>query len=162
MCIRDRLKRPTGYRIRLIDLDSGFLKDDPPQNQRDLEGDPVYLSPEAFLYMAGQDAPLGPKLDTFAFGALIHRVWTGDLPGFDHAKYTYLYEAALDGGDIALSPTLPVKLRDAVLRMLDPKPDNRPEDAEVTNLLSISPEDDRPPQDARPLNGLSRFMKPAP
>ncbi|HIR81673.1 MAG TPA: protein kinase [Candidatus Limiplasma merdipullorum] len=156
------LKRPTGYRIRLIDLDSGFLKDDPPQNQRDLEGDPVYLSPEAFLYMAGQDAPLGPKLDTFAFGALIHRVWTGDLPGFDHAKYTYLYEAALDGGDIALSPTLPVKLRDAVLHMLDPKPDNRPEDAEVTNLLSISPEDARPPQDARPLNGLSRFMKPAP
>lgn len=49
------LKRPTGYRIRLIDLDSGFLKDDPPQNQRDLEGDPVYLSPEAFLYMAGQE-----------------------------------------------------------------------------------------------------------
>ena len=46
--------------------------------------------------------------------------------------------------------------------MLDPKPDNRPEDAEVTNLLSISPEDARPPQDARPLNGLSRFMKPAP
>ena len=85
-----------------------------------------------------------------------------DLPGFDHAKYTYLYEAALDGGDIALSPTLPVKLRDVVLRMLDPKPDNRPEDAEVTNLLSISPEDARPPQDARPLNGLSRFMKPAP
>ena len=122
----------------------------------------AWLSPEAFLYMAGQDAPLGPKLDTFAFGALIHRVWTGDLPGFDHAKYTYLYEAALDGGDIALSPTLPVKLRDVVLRMLDPKPDNRPEDAEVTNLLSISPEDARPPQDARPLNGLSRFMKPAP
>ena len=43
-----------------------------------------------------------------------------------------------------------------------PKPDNRPEDAEVTNLLSISPEDARLPQDARPLNGLSRFMKPAP
>lgn len=101
-------------------------------------------------------------LDTFAFGAADHRVWTGDLPGFVHAKYTYLYEAALDGGDIALSPTLPVKLRDVVLRMLDPKPDNRPEDAEVTNLLSISPEDARPPQDARPLNGLSRFMKPAP
>ena len=50
--------------IRLIDLDSGFLRDDPPQNERDLEGDPVYLSPEAFLRMAGQDAPLGPKLDT--------------------------------------------------------------------------------------------------
>ena len=48
------LKRPGGYRIRLIDLDSGFLKDDPPQNQRDLEGDPVYLSPEAFLYMAAR------------------------------------------------------------------------------------------------------------
>ena len=155
------LKRPGGYRIRLIDLDSGFLRDDPPQNQRDLEGDPVYLSPEAFLRMAGQDAPLGPKLDTFAFGALIHRVWTGDLPAFDHDKYTYLYEAVLDGGDIALSPALPGELRDAVLRMLDPKPENRPEDGELTNLLALSPEDDGEQQDERPLNGLSRFMKPA-
>ena len=32
------LKRPGGYRIRLIDLDSGFLRDDLPQNERDLEG----------------------------------------------------------------------------------------------------------------------------
>ena len=133
------LKRPGGYRIRLIDLDSGFLKDDPPQNQRDLEGDPVYLSPEAFLYMAGQDAPLGPKLDTFAFGALIHRVWTGELPAFDHAKYTYLYEAALDGGDITLSPALPGELRDAVLRMLDPIPDHRPEDGELTQAAGRFP-----------------------
>ena len=155
------LKWPTGYRIRLIDLDSGFLKDDPPQNQSDLEGDPVYLSPEAFLRMAGQDAPLGPKLDTFAFGALIHRVWTGELPSFDHQKYTYLYEAALAGGDIALSSGLPAELRDAVLRMLDPKPENRPEDGELTNLLAVAPEDSHQ-EEARPVNGLSRFMKPTP
>ena len=111
--------------------------------------------------MAGQDAPLGPKLDTFAFGALIHRVWTGDLPAFDHDKYTYLYEAVLDGGDIALSPALPGDLRDAVLSLLDPKPENRPEDGELTNLLALSAEDDGEQQDERPLNGLSRFMKPA-
>ena len=122
---------------------------------------PVYLSPEAFLRMAGQDAPLGPKLDTFAFGALIHRVWTGELPSFDHQKYTYLYEAALAGGDIALSSGLPAELRDAVLRMLDPKPENRPEDGELTNLLAIAPEDSHQ-EEARPVNGLSRFMKPTP
>ena len=155
------LKRPTGYRIRLIDLDSGFLRDDPPQNERDLEGDPVYLSPEAFLRMAGQDAPLGPKLDTFAFGALIHRVWTGELPAFDHQKYTYLYEAALSGGDITLSPALPAGLRDAVQRMLDREPDRRPEDAELTALLATDAQEEEG-RDARPLNGLSRFMKPAP
>ena len=147
--------------IRLIDLDSGFLRDDPPQNERDLEGDPVYLSPEAFLRMAGQDAPLGPKLDTFAFGALIHRVWTGELPAFDHQKYTYLYEAALSGGDITLSPALPAGLRDAVQRMLDREPDRRPEDAELTALLATDAQEEEG-RDARPLNGLSRFMKPAP
>ena len=111
--------------------------------------------------MAGQDAPLGPKLDTFAFGALIHRVWTGELPSFDHQKYTYLYEAALAGGDIALSSGLPAELRDAVLRMLDPKPENRPEDGELTNLLAVAPEDSHQ-EEARPVNGLSRFMKPTP
>ena len=45
--------------------------------------------------------------------------------------------------------------------MLDPKPENRPEDGELTNLLAVAPEDSHQ-EEARPVNGLSRFMKPTP
>ena len=59
------------------------------------------------------------------------------------------------------SPPLPAGLRDAVQRMLDREPDRRPEDAELTALLATDAQEEEG-RDARPLNGLSRFMKPAP
>lgn len=149
------LKRPNGFHVQLIDLDSGFLADDPPKEEREMEGDPVYLAPEAFLKMIGQEAELGTKLDTFAFGALIHRIWTGELPGFDHEKYHYLYEAALDGGEIELK--LPRRMRSVVRQMLCADPQARPSDAEVTALF------DEPDSEAEtvagPINSLSRWMK---
>lgn len=151
------LKRPAGYRARLIDLDSGFLADDPPQSERDLEGDPVYLAPETFLRMTGQPTPLGIKLDTFAFGAMIHRIWTGELPTFDTERYTYLYEAALEGAPITLSPALPRPLNQAVTAMLHSDPNERPTDGELVGLLAPRP--DETVETTRPLNGLSRFMK---
>ena len=154
-------KGPLGYEVRLIDLDSGFLTDEPPQDPRDMEGDPVYLAPEAFLRMAGRDAPLGAAVDVFAFGAVIHRLWTGELPQLPPGC-AYLYEAALEGAEIRLSPTLPLPYRAAVRRMLDPNPALRPSDAELVRLLSASgpPEpDERPAASDEPLNGLSRFLK---
>lgn len=154
------LRRPGGLRACLIDLDSGFLMDDPPQNEREMEGDPVYLAPEAFLRMAGQDAPLGAKVDTFAFGAMLHRIWTGELPSFDRDRYTYLYEASLDGGAITLDERVPPEWRDAVLAMLSRDPASRPGDAELVNLLSTPCLLEKPKKTERPLNGLSRFMKP--
>lgn len=154
-------KGPLQYDVRLIDLDSGFLTDDPPQNQRDMEGDPVYLAPEAFLRMAGQDAALSTAVDTFAFGAVIHRLWTGELPEIPD-DCAYLYEAALAGGEIRLSRALPLPYRAAVQRMLSPDPASRPDDGELVRLLSACPPsetDERPAADGEPLNGLSRFMK---
>lgn len=155
-------KGAAGYEVRLIDLDSGFLIDDPPKTQQEMEGDPVYLAPEAFLRMAGQDAALSTALDTFAFGAIIHRLWTGALPEIDHSRHTYLYEAALDGGDIQLSRKLPLPYRAAVIKMLDKDPAKRPSDGELVQLLTASrtiETDDRPVPCGEPLNGLSRFMK---
>lgn len=153
------LNRPDGCRIRLIDFDSGFLQDDPPQDQRDMEGDPVYLAPEVFLRMTGRDAPLGAGVDTFAFGALIHRVWTGELPAFDRSQYAYLYEAALSESEIALSPALPAELGRAVRRMLHPDPQLRPDDAELVALLAPPPEEGVARPGDGPINGLSRFMR---
>ena len=155
------LRYPDGFHARLIDLDSGFLTGEPPVAQRELEGDPVYLAPESFLCMAGKPAKLTSKIDTFAFGALFHYLWTGALPGFDHAQYAYLYEAVLHGATPALSPALPAEYADAISRMLLKDPQARPEDGEVVSLLG-APDvhaGNHACEESRPLNGLTRFMK---
>ncbi len=154
--------RSWGYQVRLIDLDSGFLLNDPPPVGSGLEGDPVYLSPEAFLRMTGQDVPMTAAIDRFAFGAIIHRIWTGELPGFDHGMYAYLYEAALAGDDIQLSDTLPDAMGWLVRDLLAADPQKRPDDAACVRVLGegIGPLETRPlPSGDEPLNGLSRFMK---
>lgn len=150
-----------GCEARLIDLDSGFLLSEPP-SPKEMEGDPVYLAPEAFLRMAGQETQLTAAMDTFAFGAMIHWFWAGDLPRID-GKYNYLYEAALDGAPIHLSRAVPQVYRETVQRMLSADPAQRPSDSELVRLLSLAQDEDEPeqpqPRRDRPLNGLSRFMK---
>ena len=153
------LKMPQGYHTRLIDLDSGFLTAHPPKHERDMEGDPVYLAPEAFLRMVGKESTLGPKVDTFAFGAMIHRIWTGEVPGFDHERYNYLYEAALDGGAITLSDSLPAAYHRTVRGMLAANPEDRPSDARITALFDREEELLEPAEYPTPVNGLSRLMK---
>jgi hypothetical protein len=127
-----------------------------------MEGDPVFLAPEAFLRMAGEEASVDAAIDTFAFGALIHYFWTGALPETD-AGYHYLYEAALSAAPIRLSGNLPREYRGMVHRMLDAKPENRPSDSELLRLLSQKVDDGdevpAPPREEKPLNGLSRFMR---
>lgn len=154
--------RSWGYKVRLIDLDSGFLLDDPPPLGSGLEGDPVYLSPEAFLRMTGQDTPMTSAVDSFAFGAIIHRLWTGELPGFDQSKYGYLYEAVLDGEAPVLSSELPDQMRWLVRDLLSADPLRRPDDATCVRILGdgaapVQPRRTLSPDE--PLNGLSRFMK---
>ena len=153
------LKMPHGYQTKLIDLDSGFLAQDPPRHDREMEGDPVYLAPDAFLRMAGKPSELTPKLDTFAFGMMIHRIWTGEFPAFDHERYSYLYEAVLDGGNIALSEQLPSAFHRTVRGMLAADPDARPSDARITALFERSVTFQENNENAVPRNGLSRLMK---
>ena len=155
--------RSWGYQVRLIDLDSGFLLDDPPPVGSGLEGDPVYLSPEAFLRMTGLDAPMTTAIDAFAFGAIIHRMWVGELPQFDSTKYGYLYEAVLEGADIQLSETLPDPMRRLVRDLLNADPTKRPDDATCVRILGegICPGAGRRVNqgDDLPLNSLAKFMK---
>jgi len=148
------LPREDRWSPHLIDLDSGFLLEDPPKTEQELEGDPAYLAPEVFLCMAGAEYELGTQLDMFAFGALIHQIWSGSLPGFDHKCYHYLYEAALAGAEIQLE--LPDEWEETVRRMLSPKPEERPSAAAVAAMFS-----DKHAQAASlPVqNGLKRLMK---
>jgi len=150
------------YSLRLIDLDSGFLEDDPPKELKEIEGDPVYLAPETFLRLTGESVPLTSGVDTFALGILIHRLWAGELPAIDLEKHTYLYEAALMGGEIRLSPALPLAYRLCVQRMLRKDPNQRPSDEEIIQLLAApqgKPFQLKQDEMDTPLNGLSRLMK---
>lgn len=150
-------KGTLGYEARLIDLDSGFLTEDPPAPGGETEGDPVYLAPEAFLRMTGEAADIGPAIDTFAFGAILHRLWTGALPETDAP---YLYEAALEQRPIQISAQLPPDYGQAVRRMLDAEPSHRPSDGELVRLFAQPFEkDEKPPLTGEALNGLSRFFR---
>ncbi len=155
---------PGEFHLRLIDLDSGFLEDDPPAEGQNIEGDPVYLAPETFRRLMGEKAPLTTRLDTFALGIIIHRLWTGELPAFDRDRYNYLYEVALEEGEIRLSTELPLAYRIPVLRMLRKDPAERPSDGEIMELL-YAPKGETGPATVQeekkdgPLNGLSRYLK---
>jgi len=143
-----------GWKPKLIDLDSGFLTDDPPSTVQELEGDPAYLAPEVFLRMAGEQTELDTSLDTFAFGALICQSWTGSLPEFDRTRYHYLYEAALENGSIQLH--LSEKWEPLVRRMLSAEKEHRPSDAEIADSLSLPKESVKHTGFE---NGLMRLMK---
>ena len=78
-------------RVRILDFDAGFLEAYPPDTDTNIEVDPVYLSPEAYQLISGNPVRLDHKLDTFAFGMLIHLALTGEIPEYDRSLYTYLY-----------------------------------------------------------------------
>ncbi len=143
-------------RLRLIDFDSGFSEDDPPADAKEIDGDPVYLAPETFLRMTGEPARLTRRLDTFAFGVIAHRLYTGRLPKTDGNAYPY--EAALAGGAIRLDDGLPPPVRWMVERSLSLDPEGRPDDATLEKLLA--PRTEKPASERRDINGLSRFLRP--
>lgn len=152
------VKKECGYLLRLIDLDSGLLEGE--KVGEEVEGDPVYLAPETFLRMQGEPVNLTTRMDTFAMGMIIHRLWTGELPFFERDRYSYLYEAVLDGGEVRLSSKLPLAYRFSVQRMLRKEPLERPSDEEIVSLLSASKQEVAPfSENAPPINALSRFMK---
>ncbi len=122
-------------RVSMIDFDSGFLEASPPDQKSNLEVDPAYLSPEGYLLITGNDVKLTRKLDTFAFGILLHQALTGTFPAFDTRKYTYLYACVLDGGKIKLSPGLDGPQSALIQRMLRKNPAKRPDDPDVCMVL---------------------------
>lgn len=125
-------------RVRLIDFDAGFLEAYPPDTQTNIEVDPVYLSPEAYRLISGNPVRLDHRLDTFAFGILIHQALTGETPGFDRSVYAYLYACVLDGGRVTLSRQLHAKQRALIRGMLKRNPAQRPGDQAVCKALRVA------------------------
>lgn len=146
-----------GYRLRLIDFDSGFLEDDPPSEPREIEGDPVFLAPETYLRMRGDPVTLTHKVDTFAFGLIAHWLCTGAFPTTDETGHSYLYEAALAKRPIHLSEDLPITYRWLMQKAFSVSPDHRPDDAMLIRLFSPPAAVNRSP--APNCNGLHRYFR---
>lgn len=122
---------------KIIDYDSGFFEDCPPDNEDDLGGDQVYLSPEACLYLCGENVRLTCKMDVFAMGLLFYQYMTGNLPNFDRKKYSYAYEAVLD--DVVLkadSENIPLPVREIIENMLLKDAEKRISAKEVYFLMT--------------------------
>lgn len=162
------LKRTTGnfYTLKLIDFDNSFFEDSPPIEADDVQGDPVYLAPETFLRMCERDAKLTHKLDIFALGIMFHEILESRLPDIDH-KYSYIYEAALGGGKVSVSPGLSAPMANMIAKMLSVNPDDRPEYEEIFAVLTSASAPATIP--ARPLSApassetrvAKRWFKPA-
>ena len=104
---------------KIVDFGCSFFEGSPPDNEDELGGDQVYLSPEACLFVCGEEAELTCKMDVFALGLLIHQYLTGELPYFDGNIYNYAHEAVLD--DVILkadTADIPLPVREIIEHML--------------------------------------------
>lgn len=132
--------KPTGsgyYSLKLIDFDSSFFEEDPPEKPEDMEGDMTYLSPEMLMGMCGQPVRLTSKIDVFAMGIMFHLFLTGRLPSFD-SDYDSVCEVVANGGTVHLSSLIGSQERSLIVQMLRCDPEQRPCFSEVfAQLVAI-------------------------
>lgn len=112
------------FTAKLIDFDSSFFASaevDP----ESLQGDQVYLAPESFLRMAGEDVRLTQAVDIFALGVLFYQYFTGTTPVFSR-KADYSFEAVLEGYELQFPPGVPKPVAWLIAQMLKQDPRLRP------------------------------------
>lgn len=111
---------------KIIDFDASFPESEPPEHAEELEGDQVYLAPEACQFICEEPVTLTTKMDVFALGLLFHQYLTGRLPGFDTAEYDYAFDAVLDGQKLQPDTSLPQEFQEMIRRMTERDPGKRP------------------------------------
>ena len=83
---------------KVIDYDDGYIVGLPPERDA-VVGDQRFYSPELMMYIKGNPHVTGDMLttasDMFALGLLLHMLFTGRLPHFDRAIYSWAAEAAV-------------------------------------------------------------------
>ena len=146
---------------KIIDFDSGFLESDPPSLGEDLQGDMIYLSPEAYLFLAEENDVLTRKIDVFAMGIILHQFFSGHIPAFDKEKYDYIFEAVLDGCEPVLDSTIPGYINNLISEMLNKDPEKRPTVEDAFERLDPKPstenvfEEIYPDSEPAPINPAS-------
>ena len=136
------VKRTPGgrYTARVIDFDSGYFNGEQRDDQ-EIGGDLTYLAPETFMGICGEKIVPDEKSDIFALGLVFHEYYCGKLPYYDPNEYEYIYEAALDGGQIIPDKdAMPEELANLIMSMLDADPSKRPSAKQIMKeLQEMSP-----------------------
>ncbi|MEM6925317.1 MAG: bifunctional serine/threonine-protein kinase/formylglycine-generating enzyme family protein [Myxococcota bacterium] len=112
---------------------AGRVEEDPPTNERAIQGTPTYMSPEQ---ARGSDA-VGPPADVYALGGLLHVVLTGipPRPRDAEAALAAALQPEAPGPLQAEAWDVPEELADLCRRCLAPEITERPELAAVSSLL---------------------------
>ena len=109
----------------LIDVDNCFYKGKPPKNGDEVQADQMYMAPETFRFIRGEDVNLSEKIDVFALGIIFYEILTGTLPGMDTEKYTYPFAAVMDGQELDVRAAGDPRLANVIGRMLALRPEDR-------------------------------------
>jgi eukaryotic-like serine/threonine-protein kinase len=128
------------YFAKLIDLDSSYLSNDPPNDSEDLIGDQVFASPEVIGFIVNDDrfkhTDLGLPSDVFSLGVLFCIYLTGVLPEALEGGSRYPGEAAMNGVKLLIKHNdLPPSLVFLVNSMLGIEHTRRPTVKEVLHRL---------------------------
>lgn len=120
---------------KIVDFDCSFFVKNPPEYDDELGGDQVYLSPEACLFVCGEEVNLTEKMDVFSLGILFHQYLTGELPKFDD-EYDYAHEALLDDKELTLSSALSPQLKTMISAMVMRDAEKRISSSAVFEVLN--------------------------
>ena len=120
-------KSPVGWYVaKTIDFDNSFFESEPPKNPDDFNFDIVYLSPEGFLFQAGEDVKIGKPLDVFALGVYFHLLFQGELPKFaSGSSYDYVFQGLLEGDTLVIGDKVPPEMVPIIRGMLETDPVKR-------------------------------------
>ncbi|MGN1249763.1 MAG: serine/threonine protein kinase, partial [Candidatus Spyradocola sp.] len=126
--------RSGGYTVKLIDFDSSFFANRACEVE-ELQGDQVYIAPETFLRICGEDVEIDQKADVFALGILFHQFLCGSLPQFPEEE-EYVHIAVLNDQPVTLDASIPEPLRTMIGDMLRKDPAERPDISAVRQRLN--------------------------
>lgn len=111
--------------VKLIDFDNCFRKEEPPADVEEIHGDMWYMAPEVFRIIAEETGKPDSAMDVFALGLVFHQILSGNRIGFDTDKYSYPFEALLNGDTLYCDSSVPAKLKPMVDAMLEKDPKKR-------------------------------------
>lgn len=132
------LKRVNNHYVsKLIDLESAFFENNPPERGNIVGTDP-YSSPEIIDFNDEEKGELkykvSTKSDIFSLGVILYEIICGVYPNsFNDDRYAF--ELVRDQIEIIFPKTVPAILKSLILSMLDIDPQKRPNVLSVLNCL---------------------------